>query len=217
MGIGLAFSTLRRTLRHGWDGLITLALSGLIWYVGAILIIPLGTVTAGLHRVAQPLSEERASNWHTMLEHLRDDLRWSTLLIWSLVAGFLFLSYNLVFYSNSGSQYLRYLAVTIFVFVLIWLAVMLVAFPMALRQEDRALRQTLRNSIVLVFSSLPSMLVSLLLLGITTALLLALPPLFVLIPGWVALWGEEQTRLLLVRAGYLTPDEFADRPRAGRG
>jgi hypothetical protein len=43
--------------------------------------------------------------------------------------------------------------------------------------------------------------------------LIVIPPLFLLIPGVVALWGEENARLLLVASGYVPPDPFADRPR----
>ncbi len=54
----IAFRTFGRTLRHGYDNLGTLLVVSVCWYLGALLIQPLGAVTAGLHRVVLPMTEE---------------------------------------------------------------------------------------------------------------------------------------------------------------
>ncbi len=73
--IAIAFRTFTRTLRHGYDNLGTLLLASLCWYLGALLIVPLGAVTAGLHRVVLPMTEERVPNWRAFFANLRSDLR----------------------------------------------------------------------------------------------------------------------------------------------
>jgi uncharacterized membrane protein YesL len=95
--------------------------------------------------------------------------------------------------------------------LIIWSGVTLFAFPMALRQHDQNLRTTLRNALLMVFANAPGVLISLVLLVIVTIILVVLPPLFVVLPGMIALWGEENTRMLLVASGYIAKDEFADR------
>jgi hypothetical protein len=54
--------------------------------------------------------------------------------------------------------------------------------------------------------------VSLVLLVLVSGLLLVIPPLFLLLPGVIALWGEENARLFLVGSGHIAKDEIADRP-----
>ena len=83
--------------------------------------------------------------------------------------------------------------------------------PLALRQKSPNLRITLRNTFIIVLANLPGVIVSIILLFITSLIFL-LPPLFLLLPGWIALWSEENVRLLLVSAGIIPTDEIADRP-----
>jgi len=211
--IAIAFRTLGRTLRHGYDNLGTLAISSVLWYVGAVFILPLGIVTAALHRVTRPMTEERASNWRSFFDHLRLDLRWSSLLMAVVVGSFIMLSVNISFYNAAPATALR-LVTTLFVgLLLVWMGVALYAFPLALRQEDQRVWRTLRNAVVMTLANLPGALVSTVLLLLLCGILLVVPPLFVLIPGVVALWGEENARLLLVASGYLPEDPFADRQR----
>ena len=209
----IAFRTLGRTLRHGYDNLGTLLLVSLCWYVGALLIIPLGTVTAGLHRVVLPMTEERVPNWRTFFTNLRADLHWSSMLIITLIGGIVMVQSNVNFYSASSNQTIRWLAIPFGTVMLIWLGTNLFAFPLALRQEDRRLRTTLRNAVLLVIANAPGVLLSMVLLLLLVVLLLVLPPLFLVVPGVVALWGQENVRLLLVATGYLKKDEIADRER----
>ncbi|GAC1645232.1 MAG: hypothetical protein NVS4B8_16510 [Herpetosiphon sp.] len=212
MGAGIAFLTLRRTLRHGFDNLVTLALMGLIWYIGAVFILPIGPLTAGLQRAVKPMTEERSANWRVMLGELRRDLGWSSVLWLVLVIVLGLLLANLRFYGASPVPLLRYLIVTMLFLIVGWVGIMLIAFPVALRQDEISVRRTLRNSLIVVFSNPIGIVLSLVLLLVLGALFVALPPLFVLLPGLVALWGAEFVRLVLVRTGYLEPDEFADRP-----
>lgn len=211
--IAIAFRTLGRTLRHGYDNLGTLLMVSALWWIGAVLILPLGTITAALHRVTKPMTEERAASWRSFFDHLRADLGWSSALMATLVFGFLLIQLNLQFYSASSSATLRILTIAFLTCQILWTGIMLYAFPLSSRQEDRRLRTTLRNAAVMVMSNAPGVLVSILLLGMLVALLTVLPPLFVLIPGVVALWSQENVRLLLVAGGYIAKDEFADRER----
>lgn len=209
----IAFRTLGRTLRHGYDNLGTLIISSIFWYLGAILILPLGVATAALHRVTKPMSEERAPNWRTFFSTWRADLRWSSVLTAILIFGALLIQSNIRFYAAAGAAPLQVLAILFGTFLLLWLGIMLYAFPLALRQEDARLRTTLRNAAVMVVANAPGVLVSLMLLLIVVIVFTLLPPLFIFIPGFVALWGEENARLLLVASGYIPPDEIADRAR----
>jgi uncharacterized membrane protein YesL len=214
--IQIAFRTLGRTLRHGYDNLGVLFMVSFLWFVGAILIVPLGPVTAALHRVTKPMSEERATNWRNFFDHLRADLRWSSALAFTLLLGFVVLLSNITFYNASSSPILQVVAIPIGAVLLVWIGIALVAFPLVLRQEELRLRTTLRNAVVLVMTNAPGLLISYVLLLLLILLLLFLPPLSFLIPGVVALWGQENARLLLVAGGHIAPDEIADQPKQAR-
>jgi uncharacterized membrane protein YesL len=161
------------------------------------------------------MTEARASPSRRFWEHFRADWGWSSALVWTLILGLVVWEANRRFYINSGNSILSLFSGFFLVVIMLWFGVMLFAMPLALRQTDRRLRTTLRNAVVVVLANLPGVVVSLVLLFIS-CLVLLIPPLFLLIPGWIALWGEENVRLLLVAAGHIPPDEFADRPRIPR-
>lgn len=236
----IAFRTLGRTFRHGYDNLGTLGLGGLFWLLSAavcfplaillvllgesivgqrhyeLLLLPLGPPTAALHRLCQPMTEERAASWRSFFSHLRSDLIWSSKLQATLVLGLLMIQINIGFYGASASSALRFIAILFITVLIVWLGIALYAFPLALRQEDQSLRTTLRNAVVMVLANAPGLLISLVLLTLLSATLLILPPLFVLVPAVIALWGQENARLLLVSSGYIAKDEIADRERTRR-
>ncbi len=213
--VAIAFRTLGRTLRHGYENLWTLALVSLFWYIGAAMILPLGVVTAGLHRVTRPMTEERAANWRDFFGSMREDLGWSSLLAAVLALGFLLIGININFYAGIDSP-LQALTILFLTFFLIWVTMALFAYPMALRQRERRLRTTLWNAALISMGNAPGVLISLILLIMVCAVLVVVPPLFILLPGVIALWGQENARLLLVASGYLQRDEFADRERHER-
>lgn len=214
--VAIAFRTLGRTLKHGYENLGTLAISSILWYAGAIFLLPLGIVTAALHRVTRPMTEERASSWRNFFEHLRPDLRWSSLLMLVVAGVLIILPTNISFYSAAPATAWRLLTTLFVGLFLIWMGVALFAFPIALRQKDQSVRRTLRNAVVMTLANLPGVLVSTLLLLILCVILLVIPPLFIMIPGVVALWGEENARLLLVASGYVAEDPIADRRRQAK-
>lgn len=214
--VAIAFRTLGRTLRHGYDNLGTLAMVSMMWYIGAFLILPLGAVTAALHRVTQPMSEERAASWRSFAGHVRRDVVWGTALVWLVIATVVLLWINIRFYALSSLTPLRLVALFFTTLLIVSMGVALYVFPVALRQEDQRIGRTLRNAFVMTLGNLPGALVSVVLLIIVCSILLFIPPLFVLIPGVVALWGEENARLILVAGGYLPEDPFADRPRKAK-
>jgi uncharacterized membrane protein YesL len=213
--VAIAFRTLGRTLRHGYDNLWTLALVSLFWYIGAAMILPIGVVTAGLHRVVRPMSEERAPNWREFFGSVREDLGWSSLLAAVIALGFMIISANINFYGAMDSP-LQAVAILFLTAFFIWVGVTVFAFPMALRQRERRLRTTLWNALLVSMGNAPGVLISLILLSFVCGVLIVIPPLFVLLPGIIALWGQENARLLLVAGGYLQRDEFADRERHER-
>jgi uncharacterized membrane protein YesL len=209
--VAIAFRTLVRTLRHGYDNFFTLLLVSLLWYAGVLLILPAGVATAGLHHVVQPMTEERSTSWRSFFSHLRADVRWSSLLTIVLLLGFFLLRLNINFYGTINTSVSQVIAILFGTLSIIWFGLALFAFPLALRQEEQHLGTTLRNGLIIVLANAPGVLISLILLAILVVGLIVLPPLFLIIPGAVALWGAENTRLLLVASGYLARDEFADR------
>lgn len=211
--VAIAFRTLGRTLRHGYENLGTLAMVSIMWYIGAVLILPIGVVTAALHRVTQPMSEERAADWRRFLAHVRRDLGWGSALMALMIVMFALLLINIRFYALSSATPLRILALFFMTLLVVGAGIALYVFPLALRQEHQHVWRACRNALVMTVGNLPGALVSLVLLLILCGVLLFVPPLFVLIPGVVALWGEENARLLLVAGGYLPEDPFADRQR----
>lgn len=214
--VRIAFRTLGRTLRHGYDNLFPLVAVSALWYVGAVLVLPLGGVTAALHRVTRPMTEERVEDWRLFFRYTRDYLVWGSKLVWLFVIGGIVLWANITFYNAAPSQALRIVAYLFGTLAIVWTGMALYAFPLAIRQQEQRLRTTLRNAVVMVLANAPGLLISLLLLLLLVALLIVIPPLFLIVPGVIALWGEENVRMLLVATGHVEPDDFADAPRLPR-
>jgi uncharacterized membrane protein YesL len=210
--VQIAWRTFGRTLRHGYENLGNLFVLGVFWYIGAALIVTLGPASAALHRITKPMTEERAASYRTFLDRFLADWRWSSVLVWLLLGVLFLLDINRQFYAGAVDSILPLFSILFFVIEIIWFMIMLVAMPLALRQEEQRLRITLRNAAIIVFANLPGIALSTILLFLTSLVLLVLPPLFLLVPGYVALWTEENVRLLLVASGHLPEDEFADRP-----
>jgi uncharacterized membrane protein YesL len=238
--VRIAFRTLGRTLRHCYENLFTVGIAGVLWLLCTVpvlfivlflvlalpitgfgffllllgsLLVGIGPPSAALHRIVQPMSEERASSWRVFWQYFRADARWSLSLVGTLLLVLLVAELNRSFYSQSLNTNLYLLTGFFLVIILVWLAMMLYAIPMALRQTEPSLRITLRNTAILTLANLPGAAVSVVLLFVTSLILAAIPPLFLLLPGWIALWSEENVRLLLVASGHIPPDEFADRER----
>ena len=209
--VQIAWRTFGRTLRHGYENLGTLGVIGVFWFIGALLIVTLGPATAALHRITKPMTEERAASWRTFRDHFIADWRWSSLLVWLLIGVLFLVDINRQFYAQTVSSFLPLFSVFFFVMEVIWFMITLFAMTLALRQEDKRLRTTLRNTSIIVLANLPGIIVSMLLLLVSSIVLLILPPLFLLLPGYIALWTQENARLLLVAGGHLPEDEFADR------
>ncbi len=239
--VQIAFRTLGRTLRHAYDNLFSLGIASVFWLlctvpffaiivlvlllVGfggtfvlslGVLLVGLGPPSAALHRIAQRMSEERASSWNTFWTHARADFAWSARLSLTLLFVLLLWLVNYSFYANSANSTLQLISGFFLVATFVWLGIMMYALPMALRQSEQSLRSTVRNTVVIALANLPGLIVSLLLLFVTATIFTLLPPLFLLVPGWVALWTEENVRLLLVASGHIPPDEIADRPRRAK-
>jgi len=235
--VRLAFRTFRRAFRHGYDNLFTLGSASLLWLVFALpllpvvnfvlrspgidtlvllvaawALVPISAATAGLHRVTQPMTEERATSINRFWSNFRGDWGWSTRLGLVLLLGFIVWEGNRRFYTQSTSGALLLFSGFFLTLELVWLGISTYAWPLVLRQTDLRLRTTLRNAVVLVLANLPGVIVSYVLLFIS-CLILLIPPLFVLIPGFIALWSEEYMRLLLVGSGLIPPDEIADQVR----
>lgn len=211
--VAIAFRTLVRTLRHGYDNLFTLLLISVFWYAAAIFILPIGVATAGLHRVVKPMTEERSADWRHFYRHMRPDLRWSSLLALIIILGFILIQINIRFYGAAESSVLQFISILFGTFLIIWSGMALFVFPLALRQEQQQVRTTLRNAVIMVLANAPGVLISLILLIILVVVLVLVPPLFAIVPGVVALWGAENARMLLVGSGYIAKDEIADRER----
>jgi uncharacterized membrane protein YesL len=236
--IRIAFRTLGRTLRHAYENLFPLGISSIFWLICTVpfvpvialavflvgygstlvlfigvLVVGIGPPSAALHRRTQPMTEERSVPWNTFWADIRADFGWSLRLSLVLLLVLLLWLANTSFYGASPNPTLQLFSGFFMIATIIWLGIMMYALPMALRQTDKSLRATLRNATVVALANLPGLLVSMVLLLLTTAILIVLPPLFLMVPGWVALWTEENVRLLLVASGHIPPDEIADRPR----
>lgn len=234
--IQIAFRTVWRTIKHGYENIGSLLMISLIWFVGIIiflpvtlllsfiaqamvgaphyelLLLPAGALTAALHRVTRPMSEERAARWQDVFKHVRADWRWSSLLMAVLILGFVVIQVNIRYYLSIDSAALRVLAIIFMTLFIVWAGTALFAFPLALRQDNQRLRTILRNALLITMANAPGVLVSLILLTILLIILL-IPPLFFIIPGVAALWAQENARLLLVAAGLIPKDPIADRER----
>src|SRR4051794_5228294 len=186
--IRIAFRTLGRTVRHGYDNLGTLLLGSILWgviaalaapfaifafrapsvgsallFLIAIMILPISPATASLHRITQRMTEERASSWSMGMfwENFRRDWGWSSRLVLTLMVGFLLVAVNEQFYIRVNNAFIPFLSVLFLVFLIVWLGVIMFAVPLALRQEQPHLRTTLRNTLIIVLANLPGVIVSL--------------------------------------------------------
>lgn len=234
--VRIALRTFWRTLKHGFDNIGTLLLASVFWLAGLVVLLPvtllivgaveaftgqrhvelvllpMGVFTAALHRVTQPMSEERAVSPRVLVADLRRDAAWSTLLMAVLVAVLFVILLNIGYFINLAGSTLGLAAFFFFGLLVGWAGVALYVFPVALRQADRHVWSALRSTLLLSLANAPGTIVSLLLLLVLCAILL-LPPLFLLLPATIALWGEENARMLLVASGLLAKDPIADRER----
>src|SRR3954451_21602727 len=130
--IQIAFRTLGRTLRHGYDNLIPLGIASLYWllctvpffpifalaffligygstfviFIG-VLIVGVGPPSAALHRRTRPMTEERVTPGMSFWSDLRTDFGWSLRLSITLLLVLTLCVANSSFYGNSPNTALQ--------------------------------------------------------------------------------------------------------------
>jgi uncharacterized membrane protein YesL len=182
-----AFLIMGRTLKAAYDELFMVVFLSVAWWIGTVLVLPAGPVTAGIHQVANRLANyKRVDNsffWEGSRMYVgRSWLLYLVNLLLPVVIGF-----SIVFYLNT-TGWLR-----VFGFICIWLLLFVLmvgqyTFPLFWQQDEPDIRLALRNAALLTLQrplyTFLILLFQLLVIGISVAIAL---PLFLLTPGLIAL------------------------------
>ena len=166
--------------------------------VALLAVLPAGPATAGLYYVMHRVFEARAIKVSDFFVGLRQFARqgWVVFGIW--VIGLLFILFDLGFYSqSSGALAAIILGIWIYA-LLLWLAMMLYAFPLVFMQEQPDLRLVARNAALMTIGRPVFTLITLLLMLVITIFSVALILPFLLITvALLSLWSFRVTRTVV--------------------
>jgi uncharacterized membrane protein YesL len=144
-----AFFIMGRILKALYDDLFLYVWLSALWWLGTVLILPAGPVTSGLHRVANRSANYKRVNVSFFYESVRQRIGRS----WLLFAGnglvILLLIFNITFYLDQQTLWLR-----AFGFAWIWVLIIFLLmgqyfFPLFWQQEEPNIRLVLRNAFLL--------------------------------------------------------------------
>ena len=184
-----AFLVMGRTLKAAYEELFMVVFLSIAWWIGTVLVLPAGPVTAGIHQVANRLANyKRADNsffWEGSRMYIgRSWLLYLINLLVPVIIGFAIFFYV---YLNTlwWLRLLGYVCIWLLLFVLM---VGQYTFPLFWQQDEPDLRLALRNSALLTLQrplyTLLILIFQLVIIGISVVIAL---PLFLLTPGVIAL------------------------------
>ena len=182
-----AFLVMGRTLKATYEELFMVVFLSIAWWIGTVLVLPAGPVTAGIHQVANRIANyKRADNsffWEGTRKYIGRS--WLLYLINLLVP--VMIGFSIVFYLGTAG-WLRLVG-----YVCIWLLLFVLmmgqyTFPLYWQQDEPDIRLALRNSALLTLQrpvyTLLILIFQLVIIGISVAIAL---PIFLLTPGVIAL------------------------------
>lgn len=190
------------SLKTLYDELYHFLFMGFITLVALVLVLPGPLALSGLWGVAQRAAEGYSIQWHDYWSALKryGPRNWLNTLIVGIIYGLLAL--NFWFYNTPGvAPISNELAVMATIFwlgmTLIWTGTVFYWLAFQLEMTEPKFWLSLRNSIFLVLARPLETLVLLVAVGLATALCLAIPPLLVFLPSFVALLSVTALKMLV--------------------
>ncbi len=196
------------SIRDFYEEMFLFVPLNLVWWLAAVLVIPLAPATAGLCYLGYRIAHEQRVDSSFFKEAFKDFF-WPSLKVGILnVVILITFVVNLWFYVQING-WPRLISIIWIYGLILWAAAQLYLFPLLFEQKEPRALMTVRNAAVLVLAQpLFTLGVSVLAL-ILTIICLVLPVLLVLVwPGLMALIGTralasvlEQARAMAVRSG----------------
>lgn len=144
-----AFTVMWRIIKATYEDLLLWVWLSVLWWVGVVLILPAGPVTAGLHKAANRVANYKRVDsgffWEAARSHIGKS--WLLLGINLLLMGGVLL--NIRFYGASPASWARIVSIMwIWVLVIVMMAAQYF-FPLLWQQDEMSLKLVLRNAFVL--------------------------------------------------------------------
>ncbi|MCS7220565.1 MAG: DUF624 domain-containing protein [Anaerolineae bacterium] len=203
------------SIRDFYEEMFLFVPLNLVWWLAAVLVIPLAPATAGLCHLGYRIAHELRVDSSFFKEAFRDYF-WPSLKVGALdVAILVTFMVNLWFYAQINS-WLRLISILWIYGLILWAAAQLYLFPLLFEQKEPKALMTIRNAALLVLAQpLFTLGVSVLAL-ILTIICLVLPVLLVLVwPGLMALIGTRALANVLEQARALAAR--SDQEKGGKG
>ncbi len=188
------------SIRDFYEEMFLFVPLNLVWWLAAVLVIPLAPATAGLCHLGYRIAHEQRVDSSFFKEAFREFF-WPSLKIGILnVVILITFTVNLWFYAQVDG-WVRLISIIWIYGLILWAAAQLYLFPLLFEQKEPKALMVLRNAAVLVLAQpLFTLGVSILAL-ILTAICFALPVLAVLVwPGLMALIGTRALANVLEQA-----------------
>ena len=133
-----------------WDELLHLILFNMIWFLGAILIIPIPYLTFGLVYTAYDVVEGKSIKIGAFFNHA--NRTWKQAYIWggiNLVVVVL-LWFNLAFYTGVNADWAIILRLFIVALSIFWGVLQIIVLPIYPHLEEPGLKNAYRNALILI-------------------------------------------------------------------
>lgn len=196
----MIWKILKKSAIDAWDELLMLVTFNLLWFVGALLIVPYPFLTFALFFTARDVTEGRGIKFGNFFGYGRT--HWKQAYIWGAanLAILLLLWFNVTFYAGFGTQWALVMQLFFVALIALWLVLQLTALAIYPRLVEPGYALAQRNAAVLVGRHPLVMLVLLLVCGLLAVGSAFLPALFVLITvSLIAVLTTNTVDLLLAR------------------
>lgn len=161
-------------------------------------VLTLGPTNAGLHVVAERVTEGRKIGVGTFFEGLRShvQLSWQVYGVWMF--GLLLILVNLQFYAGMGNVIGSFLLVLFLYLLLIWFGLLIYIGPLMIIQIDKRLRTIARNALLMTLGRPLFTIGTLIMMGIISLVSFIVGILVLLVTfSFFALWGFHATNKLI--------------------
>ncbi len=185
------------SIRDFYEEMFLFVPLNLVWWLAAILVIPLAPVSAGLYYISHRIAHEQRVGADFFKEAVRDFL-WPSLRLGVLdVVILITILVNLMFYSRF-TNWIRLITILWIYGLILWAAAQLYLFPLLFEQQEPKVLTVVRNAAVLVLAQPLFTLVVFLLAVVLTVICVVLPVLLVLVwPGLMSLIGARALATVL--------------------
>ncbi len=195
------------SIRDFYEEMFLFVPLNLVWWVAAVLLLPLPPVAAGLYYISHRIVHEQRVGADFFKEAARDFLWPSVRLALLDLAILSIIVVNLFFYSQF-TNWIQLITILWIYGLILWLGLQLYLFPLLFEQQEPKALTAVRNAIILVLTRPLYTLIILVLALILTAVSFVLPVLLVLAwPGVMTLIGARALATILEEIRAAPPQQ----------